>query len=110
MILIAPVWQSQPWYPQLMELLVAKPRLLPVKMDLLTNPRKEVHPLVRNNSLRLAAWKVSGKDFMCKEFQQGLPTLSQNLGDQDQQKITSRPGKSGLAGVLGQKLIHFDVL
>ena len=53
--LIAPIWQSQPWYPLLLRMLIMDPILLPQSPELLTNPQGEIHPMLQNHSLRLAA-------------------------------------------------------
>ncbi|XP_068712820.1 uncharacterized protein [Montipora foliosa] len=53
-LLIAPVWTTQNWYPLLLQLAVEQPILLPRKDNLLTLPHsQELHPL--KDSLRLAA-------------------------------------------------------
>ena len=44
LVLITPVWRTQPWYPLLLELSIAPPRLLPNITGLLTK-QQEVHPL-----------------------------------------------------------------
>lgn len=110
LILIAPVWQTQPWYPRLLQLLVSNPILIPQTPDLLVNALKEVHPLVASNTLQLAAWKISGNHLLIQGYQNRLPTLSPAQGELVQSQITTRPGESGLAGVLGKKLIQFSVL
>ena len=55
LVLVAPVWQSQPWYPLLLELCVAPPILFPHYQGLLTR-QGEVHPL---SNLQLAGWLLS---------------------------------------------------
>ena len=46
-----------------------------------------------------------GKGYLQKEYQRNLPLLSQMPDDQAQSLITYSPGVSGIAGVLGDKLI-----
>ena len=84
--------------------------LLPQIRNLLTNPQGKNHSLVETGSLRLAAWKVSGKVCKRKEFQAMLPNLSHIQGEKAQQVITNRPEFSGLAGVMKDKLILFKHL
>ena len=55
LVLVAPVWQSQPWYPLLLELCVAPPILFPRYPGLLTR-QGQVHPLL---NLQLAGWLPS---------------------------------------------------
>lgn len=109
-ILITPVWQTQTWYPGLLQLLIANPIILPQSANLLTNAKREQHPLVENQTLQLAAWKVSGNPLLIQAFQDQLPRLSPAQEGQAQTLIMTRPGGNGLAGVLGNKLIRFSVL
>ena len=53
---------------------------------------------------------VSGKGYLQQEFQRGPPSLFQEQGDKVHYQSTIRPGQSGLAGVVREKLIHIDVL
>ena len=55
--LIASPWQSQPWFPVLLSLLVKRPILLPPYKDLLTSPSQGCHPLSNQTKFRLAAWQ-----------------------------------------------------
>jgi len=109
-IIVTPTWHTQPWYPQLLEMSIERPLLLPKQNNLLKDPLGRVHPLIANRTLRLAAWKVSGKDYLCQEFQEQLPNLSLVLEDIHHQTIMNRPGESGLAGVVKNKLIQFIVM
>ena len=54
LLVVAPVWQGQPWFPKLLQLSIRNPILLPFQKDMLKNPRGESHPLLLNSSLRLA--------------------------------------------------------
>ena len=110
LILVTPMWNSQPWYPLLLQLCIAKPILLPSQKDLLTDPSGTNHPLIDQGSLRLVAWLVSGLLWKRKEFQKGLHTLSQMPDDQVHYHITNRPGESLLAGVIEGKQIPLDVI
>ncbi|KAK3099298.1 hypothetical protein FSP39_002298 [Pinctada imbricata] len=58
MLIVTPVWQSQPWYPTILRMCIASPILLPPCQNLLTSPQGEPHPLTVNNNLQLAAWLV----------------------------------------------------
>lgn len=44
LILIAPTWSTQPWYPVLLDLLIAHPLLLPQRPDFLTDPFNQFYP------------------------------------------------------------------
>ena len=110
MILITPAWPSQPWYPEALRLSIEKPVLITYQKDLLMGPTGLIHPLVLNHSLTLVAWVVTGNACQSREFQKEQPNLSQWQGERVLYQITNRPGKSGLAGVVKEKLIHFEVM
>jgi hypothetical protein len=57
-ILIAPNWPRQPWYPNLVDLLVDEPLELPKVPSLIVQPRSLVeHPSIE--TLALTAWRLS---------------------------------------------------
>ena len=58
LILIAPIWSTQPWYPELSDLCVKEAVLLRQGKEILITPKSIVHPLMVDNSLTLAAWLV----------------------------------------------------
>ena len=82
----------------------------PCYENLLSNPKKEIHPLLLNQSLRLLAWKVSGKSYLQKEFQKGLPISSPMQEEWEQNLITNQPGESSIVGVMGDKLIPLHAM
>ena len=86
------------------------PLLLPSHNRPLQDPFNRIHPLVVNNQLQLATWKVSENPTLQKEFQSGLQSSSY----QDRAKVptqhTSWGGSGGLAGVLQGRLIPFQVM
>ena len=110
MILVTPNWPAQPWYSQILDLCITESLLLPQSQELLVDPKGQVHPLVLNKTLKLMAWKISGKTWLRKEFQTRLPILSQIPEDQALQLITNRPGKNGLAGVVKNRLIQLHAV
>ena len=109
-LLIAPAWHSQSWYPRLLQVSIEKPILIPQQKDLLMGPKLEKHSLIETGKLRLLLWTISGKSYLQKEFQKTLQTLSQVPKDKVQFHITNRPEESGIAGVLGNKLIPLVAL
>ena len=109
-VLVTPTWQSQPWYPLLLLMLIDNPVLLPMNRRALTSPQGVVHPLLENDTLSLAGWKISGDVTLQKGFQRKLETYSCMLGDPVQNPLTIVPGRSGIAGVANGKLIRFQHL
>ena len=110
LILITPAWKTKSWYPQLLRLSIQNLLILPKVPDLLQGPNKKHHPLIAKGNLELLAWIVSGKGYLQKKYQWKMPLLLQMPGDQAQSLTTNLPGISGIADVLGNKLIPFDAL
>ena len=108
-LLIAPVWPTQSWYPLLLQLSTVQPILLPRLDNLLSLPHnQEQHPL--RHKLNLAAWTLSGKLCQTRDFQSKQLTSSVHLGQQALRNSTRECGTSGLAGVINGKLIYFKLL
>ena len=110
MVLITPTWHTQAWYPQLLTKLCDTPILLPPSDRLLTSPGGEVHPLVKMGQLQLAAWRISGKKDQTELFRKTLPPCCSDLDGMEPGKLTSTPGRSGLAGVMKGRQILFRPL
>ena len=110
MILVTPTWQTQLWYTLLLRISIQRPLLLPALPNLLLNPLGEKHRLVKTRSLMLAVWEIKAKPLKSKGFQAVQPTLLLCPGDQVQLQVTNRPGTSGLAGAVDNKLIQFVCL
>ena len=107
MVLVAPIWRSQLWYPALLELLIDHPLILPDDPELLMDPFGNPPPLVVAGQLWLAIWKLSGTDTWQREFQEKLPNCW--LLDRAP-KQTLLHGKDGIAGVLkGKFMPHPDL-
>ena len=109
-VIIAPVWQGQPWFPPLIESLIDFPTLLPQIHNLLTNPAGDPHPLVARNRLCLAAWRPSGVQSRIREFQERLSRSYAPHGEEVQRKPILQPGESGVAGVVRGRPIPFQDL
>ena len=61
LLIVAPVWSSQAWYPLLLQYLVKSPVLIPMYSNILQDPFGHLHPMVTQGPLQLAAWKASGR-------------------------------------------------
>ena len=109
LVLIAPTWQTQPWYSVLLEMIIEDPILLPPVPDLLTSPLNQIHPL-QSQGLTLAAWKVSGTTALQRAYQKRLEPLSERQGAKALSVLTRGPGESGVAGVIKNCLIRFRPL
>ena len=79
-IVIASVWTTQPWFAQILHMLISKPILLPVKDTLLQLPGStQLHPLCKK--LRMMACLVSGNRLSSNTFLEQQPTLSWHPGE-----------------------------
>ena len=54
LIIIIPVWPSQPWYTQLLRMFIRDPIFIPPFPNLLTDPNQNQHSLCQNQILTLA--------------------------------------------------------
>ena len=68
-------------------------------------PKRGDHPLVINKSLALVASKITEKSWLSQAFYNKLLILTLTQGGKVQQLITT-PVKKGVAGVIGNKMIH----
>ena len=76
LVLIAPTWKSQTWYTEIMRLSIKNLLFLPQNPNLLRNHQWEKHTPLQNETMRLAAWIITGNIWLRKEFQKGFQTLS----------------------------------
>ena len=100
LILIVPVRENQPWFPNLLGQLTDLPLLLPEDQEVLTNPLGEFRPLVENGSLHLVACKVSRIHSKIEEFQRTLTNSSPHCGEEALRSHTRQRGRSGCFGVI----------
>ena len=103
LVLIAPLWQSQPWYPLLLQSCIAAPILLPHYQGLLTR-QMEMHPL---DNLQLAGWLLSANHTLKQAFHNQLKNCCWQHGAKAQQLPMLPLGESGIAGVVSGKLVQF---
>ncbi|VDI01522.1 Hypothetical predicted protein [Mytilus galloprovincialis] len=87
-VVIAPFWQTQTWFPRLMQLLTDNPIVLPKNKKILNLPHdpQSVHPL--HKKMKLIACPVSGVASENEDFLKKQPTYSCRLGNQVQRNST----------------------
>ena len=61
LLLVAPAWQSQAWYPCLLQMSIKNPILLPKWPNLLKNPAGENHSLVQTTLCSCGMNSIRGK-------------------------------------------------
>ena len=106
LVLVAPVWQAQPWWPVLLNLLTKKPVMIPNSKYLLRDPANpfRIHPMYPR--LHLAVFHVSGNNIK-QVFQRTLPKYSSQPLVPPHIRHTSQSGGNG-TGVVNRKLIQFQ--
>ena len=108
-VLVAPVWPSQPWYPSLLNLLVAPPlRINPPQEEAVMTEVWEGH--LPEITPPLAVWPISGDTTLRRRFQGKLQTSSCLPGDKSPPSRMIPSAKSGSAGALNGTLIPFQDL
>ena len=103
LVLVTPMWQTQPWYVELLQMLKEEPILIPYMEGILTSPRGEQHPLLQASRMNLAAWKVSGLVQMQAKFQNRLETFSTKTSGTAQNPLT-RPRRKWVSWCSGKQI------
>ena len=78
MTIIVPMWKQRPWYPQLIDLLVEFPIILP-KTNIILDPAGKAD--MTGVNWNLIACTISGKDSKRKEFQEKLERSLSQAGE-----------------------------
>lgn len=108
-LLIAPVWKTQPWYPLVLELLVDLPQLLPRTENLVFSPTGREF-IIPAGVPQLAAWPLSGRGVDQKAFQRKLLDCSSHHGGVKRCQTMNHFSTNGVAGVRNGIEIPFEVL
>ena len=103
LVLVAPVWPAQPWYPVLLQLAVDMPLLFPMTPELLRKDN-EFHPLT---NLQLAGWVLSVNSMKHQAFRKRLETYYWQPGERTPQMHMLLAATHGVAD---NKLIPFQFL
>ena len=86
LLMIAPVWPAQHWYPLMLQMLADY---------LLLYPHQQYHPLIQNGHLTLGVWLVSGCPCQVANFQK---ILSRSTTPHEENQQRNRTIQSGIAG------------
>ena len=107
MVLVAPVWKAQAWYPLLLQMLVREPLIIPHSQETIQsvclNNLPDIIP-------QLAVWVISGVCVRAATFRSQLQTSCYPPGEINQQILTTHPLEGGLAGVMSGTKIPFLAL
>ena len=104
LVIVTPLWKSQPWYPALLGMTTEIPLLLPEKTDLIQPTHRVNQPDIIP---QLVAWTISGKDTETNAFQERLRNSSWHHGDQSHPNHMTHCSQSGQAGVTNGVPIPF---
>ncbi|CAG2222306.1 unnamed protein product [Mytilus edulis] len=97
-IVIAPAWPKQSWFPDLLRLSCACPLVLPLRPDLLSQIKGKV--LYQNpEKLHLHAWLLSGLASEREVFLKEQPSISQSLSETPLALSMMQNGQSSQIGV-----------
>ena len=104
LVLVAPLWSAQPWWPLLIGMLIDYPVYLGNNKELLTDMSNPgvFHPLFP--TLKLAVWKISGDSSRQLAFQAQLSNSFQTALRPQPPNHTTAHGLSGVAGVINGKV------
>ncbi len=98
LLLVAPMWPRQLWFPRLLELVVAEPVRLPLTPDLLlTSGTRQRIPMRTVQALHLTVWRISADPLRRRDFLTQLPISHCRQGDV-QPDILTLPDFSGSRG------------
>ena len=88
-LMLAPIWPTQAWFPQLMKLLIDYPRILPQHKSLLSLENSQrVHPL--HKTLTFMACRLSGnRSFSKKNSERTTDILLQSWRDSTKKQYSS---------------------
>ena len=104
-IVIAPAWLKQAWFANLLRLSCARPLVLPLKRNLLSQFKGGVVHLSPER-LHLHAWFLSGIISDRKAFLKQLPSTYPGQCENQLASSMMQSGQSYLIGVLEGRLIH----
>jgi len=102
-VLVAPLFSTQPWFPRLLQMSAAQPRILPPIKEALWHPAGKAHRLQK---MQLAVFRVSGKDYVAKEYHKTLLTLSSLPGEKVPKNNMKDTSLSGCSFVSLGRLMH----
>jgi hypothetical protein len=108
-ILIAPIWATQSWFPNLLKLIAMDSYILPRRTDTVQMPTDptRVHPLPK---MWLGCFRLSGDSLKTKTYQKTLSTLSQHLGGHLHKNNIGLISKNGCYFVTNSRIIHLNHL
>ena len=97
-VLVTPLWKTQPWFPLVLELLEDYPRRIPQQSDLVSMPLGQEF-LMQQGVPQMVVWPISGNPTHHEEFLRKVQTSCLHHGETKQTPIMVPHSLDGLAGV-----------
>ena len=107
LILVAPVWKAQTWYPTVLEMCRDFPLLIPQGRNLIQPTLPQSMPEVVP---QLAVWSISGDDTKTSNFRRKLQSSCSRHGGRNPPKHMTLNSRNGLAGAIKGVQIPFHAL
>ena len=110
-MLVAPLWPRQLWFPRLLELLVEEPVRLPLRGDLVSGP--PANPVVPERTIRslsLTVWRISADSTLRRDFLNRLPRSLLRQGGCPLENLTILDSTVTMHGAPIERSIHFQQL
>lgn len=108
LILVAPLFPSQPWFPQVLKRVSGPSYVLPKTDQILYLPGKNKKH--RLTSMRMGAFRLSGNASLVQDYQRTLQTSSCSHGDLQQQSSMGHISRDGCIFVNDNRLIKLTHL
>ena len=108
-IMIVPLWPTQNWWNNFLELLIDIPVVIPVTQSTLLLPStNKIHPL--SGQMNLVASRLSGNLWKTETFRRKLPISLLHPGNRRHENSTQFTLKNGFISVIKGRLIRFRLL
>ena len=109
LILIAPRWPRQTWFPRLLTMIAGEVTALPPQKDLIQT-EGTLLPRQTLETLNLTAWQLSSDPIQKRDFQRRLPLSLERQGDLQPDVLTIPVSESTSGGVNSARLIRIQPL
>ncbi len=104
-LVVAPCWPTQAWFPLLLSLLIDRPRVLPISDRLLRQPGTGIfHD--SSHVLKLHVWRLSSDPSRRQAFLNRCPHTSRERTENPLLERTKLNGECSYVGVMEGALIH----
>lgn len=110
LILVAPLFPSQQWFPQMLQDISGPSFVLPKTSQILYLPGTNKQHQLTTTCMRMGAFHLSGNVSAVRAYQQTLQTLSCSPGDQLRRNNMGRILKDGCSFVIKSKFIQLTHL